>query len=142
MIASTCTSTRCSRPHATQLWHAPHACTQADLDGYAVLVQGQDLANGEGGEIGQQDGEGGPVAGEGLVGDEVVGHLLRAQLDGRLASRQRIGLRKEVAHQLVVVAHHLSLRSRLPVGNASDMARVERGMQGQAAGEAHAEAVF
>mmetsp|Transcript_8143 Transcript_8143/g.20571 ORF Transcript_8143/g.20571 Transcript_8143/m.20571 type:complete len:488 (-) Transcript_8143:580-2043(-) len=74
-----------------------------------VLVQRQQLAGGVRVELGQHDGQRRAVAGEGLVGDEVVGDALSAQLHGALAHRQCVGLREEVAHQLVVVGHDLAL---------------------------------
>eukprot|EP00983_Pelagomonas_calceolata_P025824 809104-Pelagomonas_calceolata.AAC.6 len=59
---------------------------------YSVLVQSQNLAYGACCACGQHDGDGGTVAGEGLVGDEVIRHVLRAQLLGGLAVGQGIGL--------------------------------------------------
>lgn len=92
----------------------PDACRKTEwghLNSDPVLVQSQDLSHSEGVELREQDRDGGAVAGEGLVGDEGIRDILCAQLDGRLAGGQRIRLREKVAHQLVVVGHHLTLRS-------------------------------
>ncbi len=103
-------------PPAAHAFHRPPGCRRRGRGGEArlhrdtVLVQRQDLARRERGQLGQQKRGGRPVAGERLVRDERVGHVLRAQLHGRLAGRQRVGLREEVAHELVVVGHHLALR--------------------------------
>ena len=45
----------------------------------------------------------GRLACEGLVGNEVVWHILSSQLDWSFAVGQRVRLGKEVAHELVVV---------------------------------------
>ncbi len=90
---------------------APVQKLTAHLHRHPVLIHGQDLPRGVSVQRWEQDAEGGAVPTEGLVGDEVVRHILRAQLDGGLALGQGIGLCKEVAHQLVVVGHHLALQT-------------------------------
>ena len=85
------------------------------LYSYPVLVHGQNLASGVSIQLWQQNAEGGSVAGEGLVRDEVVWNVLSPQLQSRLACRQGICLCEEVAHQLIVVRHHLTLQVTLPV---------------------------
>ena len=85
------------------------------LYSYPVLVHGQNLASGVSIQLWQQNAEGGSVAGEGLVRDEVVWNVLSPQLQSRLACRQGICLCEEVAHQLIVVRHHLALQVALSV---------------------------
>ena len=75
-----------------------------------VLIQGQDLAHSVRSELREQHRGGGPIAGEGLVGNERVRNIRCPQFNGRLARGQRVRLRKEVAHQLVVVGYHLTLQ--------------------------------
>ena len=48
---------------------------------------------------------------EGLVGNEVIGHLFSPQLDRGLAIGQGISLGKEVAHELVMVGDNLALHN-------------------------------
>lgn len=81
-----------------------------------MLIHGQDLACGEGIQLRQQDAERGPVASEGLVGNEVVRYVLSAQLHSSLALGQGICLCEEIAHELVVVGHHFSLRYQPGLG--------------------------
>ena len=69
-------------------------CT-AHLYCHAVLVHGQQLSDRVGRAAGHHDGQRGPVASEGLVGNEVVRDVLRTQLLGGLAVGQGIGLREE-----------------------------------------------
>ena len=80
------------------------------LYGYPVLIHGQDLASGVSIQLWQQNAEGGSVASESLVRNEVVWNVLSPQLHCCLACRQGICLCKEVAHQLIVVGHHLALQ--------------------------------
>jgi len=75
-----------------------------------VLVHGQDLASGVCVQLWQQNAEGGSVASESLVRNEVVWNVLSPQLHSCLACRQGICLCKEVAHQLIVVGHDLALQ--------------------------------
>ncbi len=51
---------------------------------------------------------------EGLVRNEVVWDVLSPQLYGRLAVGQCISLGEEVAHELIVVGHHLALHAMTP----------------------------
>jgi hypothetical protein len=78
--------------HKGQITHI-YTHTAAHLHSHPVLVQRQYLAHSAGRASGQHDGNGGPVAGEGLVRDEVVRHVLRAQLLRGLAVCQSISLR-------------------------------------------------
>ena len=55
------------------------SCLGARLHGDAVFVERQDLADGEGGQAGQQDGERGAVARERLVRHQRLGHLRRVR---------------------------------------------------------------
>ena len=83
----------CGSPLCSQHPHpAAYPPRPPHLHCYAVLVHGEQLAHGVRTARGQHDGQGGAVAGEGAVGDEVVGHVLAAQLLGGLAVRQGIGL--------------------------------------------------
>mmetsp|Transcript_64532 Transcript_64532/g.135441 ORF Transcript_64532/g.135441 Transcript_64532/m.135441 type:complete len:395 (-) Transcript_64532:749-1933(-) len=78
------------------------------LNSGSVLVEGQQLAQGVGIANRKEQGERGSVASEGLVGNEVVWHLLGLQLLRSLAQGQGVRLSEEVRHQLVVVAHSLA----------------------------------
>ena len=78
------------------------------LHSRAVLVEGEKLPDGEGRELREHEAEGGPVAREGLVRDKLGKHPLGRELLGGLAVRQGVGLREEVAHELVVVGDPLS----------------------------------
>mmetsp|Transcript_41490 Transcript_41490/g.98314 ORF Transcript_41490/g.98314 Transcript_41490/m.98314 type:complete len:576 (-) Transcript_41490:352-2079(-) len=78
----------------------------------AVLVDGEQLPDGEGRELGQEEAEGGAVPVEGLVRDELGGDARGGDLLGRPADRQGVGLREEVAHELVVVADELPAEPR------------------------------
>ncbi|GIX64953.1 serine esterase, putative [Babesia caballi] len=75
------------------------------LDGDAVLVEGDERADGVGrGLLEEQDG-GGPVAGADLVVHQVLGAARSQQLLGGPAVRQGVGLREEVGHELLVEGH-------------------------------------
>lgn len=76
----------------------------------SVLVHGENLACTEGVQLRKEDAKGWPVACEGLVRDQVVWHILGAQLHCRLALGQGISLCKEVAHELIVIGYNLALR--------------------------------
>eukprot|EP00976_Prorocentrum_cordatum_P006956 139335-Prorocentrum_minimum.AAC.1 len=62
------------------------------LHGDAVLVHGQQLPRGVRVQAGEQNAQRGPVAGERLVGNQVVGDALRPQLNRVLARRERVRL--------------------------------------------------
>ncbi len=51
--------------------------------------------------------------------DEVFWAVFRAQADGVLPLRQRVRLREEVAHQLVVVGHQLTLCAGIAEGRSA-----------------------
>mmetsp|Transcript_41491 Transcript_41491/g.98322 ORF Transcript_41491/g.98322 Transcript_41491/m.98322 type:complete len:541 (-) Transcript_41491:159-1781(-) len=91
----------------------------------AVLVDGEQLPDGEGRELGQEEAEGGAVPVEGLVRDELGGDARGGDLLGRPADRQGVGLREEVAHELVVVGHDLALQvhALLALHDADELAR-------------------
>ena len=106
------------------------------LDSDAQLIQCQQLADCISSAVWQQHRERRPVACERLVGHQILRHLLRAQLHLGLAIGQRIGLGKEVAHELVVVAHNLILRRKnhlRPKGSAvsrdSNLSLVHEGLR-------------
>ena len=79
------------------------------MHGDAVFVQREELAGGVRVEGGEHDGQRRAVTGEGLVRDERVRDVLRAELHVRLADGERIRLREKVAHELVVVGNYLAL---------------------------------
>mmetsp|Transcript_34061 Transcript_34061/g.78626 ORF Transcript_34061/g.78626 Transcript_34061/m.78626 type:complete len:460 (+) Transcript_34061:222-1601(+) len=69
----------------------------------AMLVRRQQLSHGEGVQTGHEQGAGGTVAGEDLVGAERFGDSLLVQLGEGLAFGQGRGLGEEVGHEFVVV---------------------------------------
>ena len=105
------------------------------LYSYPVLIHGQDLASGVSVQLWQQNAEGGSIASEGLVRDEVVWNVLSPQLHSCLACRQGICLCKEVAHQLIVVGHHLSLQVTSSINQSTFLVfRTHQGSQQTMAG--------
>ena len=76
-----------------------------NLGSDAVLIQRQQLPHAVRVDVTQQYAQGGTVARERLVGDEVLWDLLCPELLSALAHGEGVGLGEEVAHELVVVAH-------------------------------------
>ncbi len=68
-----------------------------------MLVQGDQLAQHGRGQLGGQDGGGGPVAGEGAVRHQVLGDALLPYLLGTLAEGERLALGEQIGHQQVVL---------------------------------------
>src|SRR5581483_3896870 len=102
-----------------ELWDDPAGERLAELDSpliervdvpdrplreHLVLVQGDQAAEGPWVELVGQDRGGGPIAGEGPMGNEPLRNPLGAHLIARLAERERLGLREQVGHEQVVVA--------------------------------------
>mmetsp|Transcript_106383 Transcript_106383/g.296163 ORF Transcript_106383/g.296163 Transcript_106383/m.296163 type:complete len:344 (+) Transcript_106383:327-1358(+) len=91
----------------------------------AVLVEREELAQVVGVADRQQQRQGWAVPGERLVGDEIRGDALSLQLLGRLAKGERVRLREEVGHQLIVIGDGLTkkLHRVLGLGEADELGR-------------------
>ena len=116
------------RQHLAQL-HAPlveraHAPDEA-LRRRAVLVDRQQLPARVRRQLREQKRRRWSVALEQLVRAQSLRHALRLQVGHALAAGQRVRLREEVAHQLVVIAHHLAraLQRHLALAEADEVAR-------------------
>mmetsp|Transcript_94844 Transcript_94844/g.306691 ORF Transcript_94844/g.306691 Transcript_94844/m.306691 type:complete len:388 (-) Transcript_94844:386-1549(-) len=72
-----------------------------------MLVQGEQLAEVIRIADRQEQRQRGAVAGEGLVGHQVVRHAISLQLLGSLSQSQCVRLCEKVGHQLIVVGHRL-----------------------------------
>mmetsp|Transcript_51742 Transcript_51742/g.117856 ORF Transcript_51742/g.117856 Transcript_51742/m.117856 type:complete len:339 (-) Transcript_51742:765-1781(-) len=88
------------------------------LDGNAVFVEAEELAEHVRAQVGDEDGHGGPVAGEGHVRLQVRRHALRRALFRGLAVGEGVGLGEEVGHELVVAGDHLALAAERVLGLA------------------------
>ncbi len=92
-----------------------------------MLVEGDELAEDGRGQLGGEDGGGGVVAAEGAVRDLFLGHALRADLLGRLAEGEGLGLGEEVGHQQVVLGRQFLAQFADGAGEADEVGRDELG---------------
>ena len=96
---------------------APHGT----LDERDVLVQGDELAEGERREGVTEDGGRRAVAGEHAGGDDLLGRALGANLVGRLAKGERLGLGEEIAQEELVHVLAVILSRVVRVGERDEV---------------------
>ncbi|KAF7457505.1 Protein kinase [Cryptosporidium felis] len=86
------------------------------LDGGSVLVEGEELSEVVGVANGEEEGDGGPVALEHLVGNQVFRAVLVVELPLGLSDGKGVRLGEEVAHQLIVAGNRLAQELEVVLG--------------------------
>eukprot|EP00981_Chlorochromonas_danica_P015880 scaffold14720_cov172-Ochromonas_danica.AAC.5 len=98
---------------------------QEALHSHAVLVESEKLSHGEGVESRKQQRQGGSVARELAVRNEMCRHAFVHQVGHGLSHGEGVGLSEEVAHELVVVGQRFS-RQRDRGGRSSEPNELRR----------------